>query len=264
MPKRYNIRWKPDDNAELRKAVKNFNAKISRLEKKNPEQKNALPDKVTVKQMKELIETRQDLKREINALKRFSSKRGSEEIITVPENKYNVKITKWQKEEMTRRAGVINRRRKKRLEEIQEVEMSHMGKPLGYKRGDIGMGKADEVALRPIQPFTPSMNRADLKKKYGALLIESREQYWNEKEARLKENVMNGIKSNYGSSEYKEDVEKILDAIENMDFKEFYKRFMSESDEMEIISPPPGSISEDTIKANIESLKSTWIPNEKG
>ena len=67
MPRISNIRWNENQNAELRKAVKNFNAKITRLEKKHPEIKNALPEKVSVKAMKELIGTRKDLQREINS-----------------------------------------------------------------------------------------------------------------------------------------------------------------------------------------------------
>lgn len=74
MSRRHNIKWQKSDSQDLSKAVKNFNAKISRLEKKNPELKNALPEKVSVRQLKELINTRQDLKREINSLKRFSKK----------------------------------------------------------------------------------------------------------------------------------------------------------------------------------------------
>ena len=55
MSKRYNIKWRQDDSERLTKAVKNFNAKITRLEKKNPENKNALPERVSAKQLKELI-----------------------------------------------------------------------------------------------------------------------------------------------------------------------------------------------------------------
>ena len=69
-------------------------------------------------QLKDLINTRQDLNREINALRRFS-KRGNEEIVIIPNTDYNVKTTKWQRTEMNRRVGYINRRRQKRLEEMQ-------------------------------------------------------------------------------------------------------------------------------------------------
>ncbi len=93
MPKIYSIRWTKSDSEDLAKAVKNFNAKIKRLETKFPKTKNSLPQKVSMKEMKDLIKTRADFKREINALKRFS-KKGAETLVTVPGNEYDLKITK--------------------------------------------------------------------------------------------------------------------------------------------------------------------------
>ena len=208
MSKQYNIRWKPDDNQELRKAVKNFNAKIRRLEKKDPQNKAALPEKVTVRQLKELISTRRDLNRELNALKRFS-KKGSEEIIDVPDSKYNLKITKWQKEEMTRRAGIINRKRKRRLRELSEIQLESRGEKLGYTRGAIGMGKAEEISLTPIRAFTPGMNTRDLKKKYNMILKESQSVSWDEKELRLKANYIKALQQNFNPNDVKDIIEEI-------------------------------------------------------
>ena len=98
MSKYHKIRWNESDEQELKRAVRNFNAKLRRLEKKDPQKynKNTLPtfwdsvnetytNRVSVGQMKELINTRNDLKRELNSLKRFS-KRGSEEIVFIPTN----------------------------------------------------------------------------------------------------------------------------------------------------------------------------------
>ena len=95
MSKQYKIKWSKQDIEELNKVVKNFNAKITRLNKKNPENANIHPEKVSTADLKKLIETRQDLKRELNALRRFS-KRGAELIVDAPDTQYNVKITKWQ------------------------------------------------------------------------------------------------------------------------------------------------------------------------
>lgn len=259
MSRRSAIRWKQSDEAELKKAVRNFNDKIRRLEKKNPELKNTLPDRVSVKEIKNLIETRQDLKRELNSLRRFS-KRGAEELVTVPDSKYNLKITKWQKNEMSRRIGVINRKRKERYKYLSEIEMTSRGQKLGYTKGDIGMGAIDENSVKPMKPFFPSMNRTDVNKRFRAIRKESKENYWTEKELRLKANVMKGIEANYKAL-FPDDTEKILDAIENMDFKDFYAKFMGESGEMEIVSPPPGATMDDVLSVNIEVLKSTWVPN---
>lgn len=253
MPRRYNIKWRKSDEQELKRAVRNYNDKIRRLEKKAPEYKSALPERVSVREIKELISTRQDLKRELNSLKRFSVK-GAEEIIDAPDNDYNLKITKWQKKEMVRRAAVINRRRTKRLKEIEEVEMTSGGEKLGYTKGQFGMGKAEEVALKPIKPFNPSMSRADLKKKYRQMLKESQADFYNAKEERMKKNYIQGLLENYREN----DISEIVKKIENMDFKDFYSKFQGEVGTFEFAYPP----NEEEYEGYLSKLKSTWIPQK--
>ena len=253
MSKPYNIRWKSSDNAELRRAVKNFNAKISRLQKKNPKESAALPERVTVKQLKTLISTRQDLNREINALKRFT-KRGAEEIITAPDNKYNLKITKWQKEEMTRRAAIINRKRKKRLDDLVDIELESRGEKLGYTKGAIGMGKAEEVSLRPIRAFTPGMSRQDVNKKFSVIMRESQTSYWHEREIRMKANYIKSLEENFNPA----DISDIVERIDRMDFLDFRKVFEAEGGNFELSYPPDA----ESYQAHLTALKSIWTPNK--
>lgn len=254
MSRQYNIRWTPDDEKELKRIVKNFNAKITRLEKKNPKEKGALPERESVKHLKQLISTRADLKRELNSLKRFSQK-GAEEIITAPDNKYNLKLTKWQKEEMTRRAGVVNRRRKQRLKEISEEEVMHRGKKLGYKKGELGMGSYDENSLKPINAFTPSMNRADLKAKSDVLKRESQSNYWKKREDLHKANYIKSLEENLGGGS---DVKQIIRQIEGMSYDQFRKIFESENAIMEHSYP----LDDEQRKEEIEFLKSVWMPKK--
>jgi hypothetical protein len=254
MSKRYNIRWTESDKQELRRTVKNFNAKISRLEKKDPQNKNALPEKMTVKALEELIDTRQDLKRELNSLQRFT-KRGAEEIIAVPENDYNLKITKWQKEEMTRRTAVINQKRQRRLDALKEVEMKSGGENLGYTVGQFGMGKAEEISLRPMKPFSTKMNTADLKKKFKHILKESQSNYFNRKDELLRENYIKGLKQNYNE----DDVADIIEAIEDMEFNEFYSTYQAEGGTMEFASIKPSKREYDGY---VNQLKAQWKPNK--
>lgn len=263
MSRKYNIKWTEADNKELKRVVKNFNAKISRLEKKNPQHASKYPERVTVKELRELIETRQDFKREINTLKRFSNK-GAETIIDVPDNKYNLKTTKWQKEEMNRRLFKINRIREERRQMVIDLDMSSRGKKTGYKRGEFGMGRADKNALEPIKAFTPSMNRQDLNEKFKTLKREHQDKFWEKKDKQLKANYISGIKQTYNNKQYEDEVNEIIKAIEDMDFKEFYKIFEAEGGTMEIVSPQPGDSAIEKVEANLEALKSTWIPNYKG
>lgn len=272
MSKYSTIRWRQSDDAELKRNVKNFNAKISRLEKKYPKLKNVLPERVTVEQMKELIDTRKDFNREMKSLQRFTARtnviRQEDDgtftgIVTVPDSKYNLKVTKWQKEEMTRQIGYINKVRKQQAEKILNMELESQGQKLHYTRGDIGMGSVDKNALDPMKAFFPTMSRTDLNKRFKAIKQERQVGYWMKKQMQLARNVMNGILANYNAEKYKDDVDAIISAIENMSFNEFYEKFMTQNDVMELVSPPPGTDFDDKMEINLEVLKSTWVPNYK-
>ena len=151
MSKKYRIKWRDSDEQEVKRVVRNFNAKLARLEKKNPElYKNTLPTfydretdthtkRLSVRQFKELVETRQDLKRELNSLKRFA-RRGAEEIVVIPDTQYNIKTTKWQKREMNIMTGILNRKRSKRLNEIR----SSLVEGQDYTLGELNMGSTGE------------------------------------------------------------------------------------------------------------------------
>ena len=253
MPKQYNIRWRKDDSEQLRKAVKNYNAKIDRLAKKNPESASALPEKTSVRQMKELIDTRQDLNREINALRRFS-KKGAETLVDVPDSEYNLKITKWQKNEMTRRVGIINRKRKKRLDDITSMEVTSRGEGLGYTRGQLGMGRAEEVQLQPMRPFTAKMTRHDLKMKARAINLQSQSTYFNRRDEQFRRGFIDTLRRNYNE----EDIKDVIEAIEDMDFKTFYHTFQSEGGTFEFAYPGDDS----QYQGYVNALKATWTPNK--
>ena len=256
MSKQYKTRWREDDQDALRKAVKNFNAKLTRLEKKDPAQKNALPDRVTVKQMKELITTRQDLQRELNALRRFT-RPGAEQLVEIPEHEYNMKITKWQKEEMTRRVAIINRKRKDRYEAIRDLEMKDRGEGLGYTVGEadegIGMKSVDRNASAPMKAFSGKMTRPDLRAKFRNIMQESQSSYWNRREEIMKNTYKKTILENFSEN----DVQDVLKAIDNMSFGDFYEKFKSDSGKFESLYPGDQA----QYKSYVEGLKSTWIPS---
>lgn len=255
MSKQYKIRWKRSDEEELRRVVKNFNAKITRLEKKYPKEKVALPERVTVKQLKELINTRQDLKRELNALKRFS-KRGAETIVIVPETDYNLKITKWQKTEMNRRLGIINRKRKKRLEEIADIDMTSRGEKLGYKKGELGMGRVEEIELTPMIAFSRTMTYTGLKKKFKNIMVESQSDYWNKRDLIMKESYIKSLENNF-NPEY---VKDIIAIIKDMEYGDFRKIYESEGGNFERNYP----LNQQQMIENSTYLRSVWSPNRKG
>lgn len=83
------MKFKSSTNKEIARVVKNFNQKVSRLEKLGREN---LPEKIRIKDLKSNVYSSSDLKRELNKLKRFS-KRGAEDVLTG----YGTPITKWEK-----------------------------------------------------------------------------------------------------------------------------------------------------------------------
>lgn len=67
------IRWQQKDYLSLGRAVANFNKKINELQKE--EKKLYLPETKNYKEIKQNIQTRNELNRIINSLKRFSKER---------------------------------------------------------------------------------------------------------------------------------------------------------------------------------------------
>lgn len=253
MSKQYNIRWKQSDSEELTKAVRNFNAKIDRAAKKlSPKEREALPERASVRELKKLIVSRNDLNRELRALRSFS-KKGAEELVEAPGSDYNLKITKWQKTQMLRRATLINKARDKVRQEIADLDMTQGGKSLGYSRGDFGMGKASDLSLRPIKAFTPKMTRTDLKKKYKAILRESQSTYWEKRDQLLKDNIIKTILDNFRE----DDVKDVIEAIEKMTSKQLRKIFEAEGGNMEFAYPPDF----EQYEAYLSELKATWTRN---
>lgn len=114
MPKQYNIKWRGSDTTALQRAVKNFNAKLTRLIAKNPSNVRYYPEKVSIRDIKSRIATRADFNREINKLSRFSL-RGAEKLTTTPTG---VKLTKYERKEIGIMTGVINRKRKQEIERL--------------------------------------------------------------------------------------------------------------------------------------------------
>lgn len=254
MSKRYNIRWSESDNKELSRLVRNFNAKVKRLESKYAGSDVIIPERVTVKEMRELIDTRRDLQRELKSLQKFTQ-RGSEEIITIPNTDNNIELTKWQKEEMTKRAGIINRKRTLRRKKLEEQELSHGGKSLGYTRGDIGMGKADEVVLRPTKIFTKKMTKDDIRYKFSHFRRESQSSYWHKRDIAMREGFIDALETNFNTH----DIQDVIKAIREMPVDEFKEILLEDPEDFSTAYPP----SDEEYAEYLSKLKSIWLPQDK-
>ena len=264
MSKQYNIKWREQDEKELRRVVRNFNDKLQRLVKENPENKNILPQfwneqtqqfesRITIQTLKGLIQTRADYNRQLNMLKRFG-RRGAEEIIEAPTNEYGARTTKWQKSEMARMAQIVNLRRRERLENLENVKMLDSYGELGYTLGQrFGMGLASRNSLNPIKTFTRSQTQADLKQKVRALMRESASNYAKDRDLMLKENFINELRQNYNES----DISDVIERIRSMDDDLFVLKFEARGDKFELAYPPDRGSEE--YKNYMSELKGYWL-----
>lgn len=264
MPKQYNIKWRVQDEQELRRVARNFNDKLRRLVKAHPENKNILPQfynekteefesRITIDTLKSLIQTRADFNRNINMLKRFTE-RGAERIIDAPGNVYGSKTTVWQKQEVARMASIVNQKRQERLDALNIVEMANAHGKLGYTLGEMfGMGLASVNKLAPTKGFTKAQSQTDIKYKFRALINEARTKYHTDRDKILKENYIKSLEENYN----KKDIQDVISSIRNMNSDLFILKFEAKGDAFEFSYPPD----KDTYDQYLSELKGYWVGN---
>ena len=262
MSRQYNIKWREQDEKELRRVARNFNDKLRREVKKSPENKNILPQfynenteqfesRITVTMLHDLIKTRADYNRMLNMLKRFSQ-RGAEKIVDAPSNDYGTRTTKWQKQEMARMVGIVNRKRQERLNKLNLVEMMNSQGSLGYTLGQMfGMGLASKNKLSPTKAFTPSQSQTDLKYKFRGLLTESKTTYHQDRDMLLKENYIRTLQENYKTK----DIQDVISKIRGMGSDTFVLKFEAKGDAFEFAYPPD----EEQYQNYLSELKGYWL-----
>lgn len=115
MPKNSVIKWRKEDEKVLRKAISDFNKKVSKLEKTRKD-KSYLPAKIDYQGTKELVKTRSELDRIVRSLGRF---KGSEAFkkVTLPSGE---ELTNWEKKEISYQKASAVRRIKKRMAQIEK------------------------------------------------------------------------------------------------------------------------------------------------
>lgn len=122
-----NIKWRKKDRVKLSRYVQKFNAKITRLEKANPEIADAglYPDRLNVNDIIGIISTRKDYNRVIKRIDRFFKK----DAASIKTLDSGVKITKYEYNEAKIAERVVNIRRKKTREKagISEARAKEVG-----------------------------------------------------------------------------------------------------------------------------------------
>lgn len=126
------IRYNKELVSKINKTVQNYNAKIRRLQKTNPSL--SLPEKISAKSIRNMSDTRQELNRTLNALKRFS-KRGAEENIILPSGEI---ISNYELKELKRESARLQRNLTKRINELAGTTPRVAGIKQDYTYAEMG------------------------------------------------------------------------------------------------------------------------------
>lgn len=183
MPRQYNIKWRNKDKTRLSNTVRQFNAKITRMLKKNPELAPYLPERLTVQGLRDKIQTRQDFNREIKSARRFL-KPGAETPVT---SATGIRTTRWEKREIGIKVGVINQRRNRELKKMNPTT----------EKGT--MGTIRENNLRPKKYDIDKIKASDWDMFVYGVEKQIMSGYTAQKNELYKQNFIKAVKTAFGS-----------------------------------------------------------------
>ena len=149
-----------DSNAELQRAINKFNAKIKRLE--TVDREIDIPEKESITAIKDRVNNKWDLNREIDRLERFT-KRNAEELI---QNKSGVVMSKWEFENLQREQRRLNARLLRDIERYGNIKPKEFGKEQSVTYAQMGDEKLSNLKARQRAISGKSLskiNRSQLK-----------------------------------------------------------------------------------------------------
>lgn len=126
------IRYDKALQGELQRTVRNFNSKINRLKKIDSNLN--LPEKVSIRELKNKYTNRRDLKREIENLKLFQTRNIEESVTT----KGGVKTSKYELEVMKRESRRIKGQITRELKRRETTKIKTFGREEDVTYAEIG------------------------------------------------------------------------------------------------------------------------------
>lgn len=145
-----------DSEKELIKAVRNFNSKIRRLEKSSKDLN--LPEKASIKIIKERVYDKRSLNREIDKLQTFTL-RGMEETLEIESG---LKMTRYEYENLKREQKRLSAKLYRTQRKLGEITQTIGGKELHYKVKE--MGREDLSNIKAKRKTLKSFNLSKLNK----------------------------------------------------------------------------------------------------
>lgn len=184
MPK---IKWRRSDEDLLRRTVKNFNAKISRVAKAHPELAKYQPEKANFKELRNQLQQlpRSEFKKEIARMQRYSVK-GAEKIREADTGGF---VTNYSFREITIYRQTINREKAKRRKEKQFTGEKAMegNKFISEREADLLPERA------PKQRTEAGWRKLEMR-----LYRQQRADYREARQEQYRENILTAVSRVYG------------------------------------------------------------------
>ena len=217
MPKQEpNIRWRKSDTQKLQRLVKNFNAKLTRLAKKDPDNAKYLPERLSMKKIRSEITTRKDFNEAVSDFSLFT-KRGQEEMLHSESKRTGLQITKWEYNYYNKRREKAEKIKREIYEELGDKEVLQAGKATGNKRKE--MGKIRENELKPSKAdfLNKTSKEWELAKRAIDKMLNADARL--ERQLTMRENYLKGLRES-GILDAMPELEEI---INELDPKTFYE-----------------------------------------
>ena len=201
------IKWRKQDIENVRNVVRQFNRKLTMTERKHPETKGKLPERLTVAEVMKQIQTRKDYNKLVNSYKRFYQRKDSIDLIS---NKNGLEVTKWEKREAEINLRAVNRKRAARR------------KATGATTFTGTMGKLDDMHLNKRHYDFDSFSSKSLWDSFKKSVRDETLSSWDfDKKSIWYGNLRKAINNQFGENN---ELNDILDRIDpEILLKEFFK-----------------------------------------
>lgn len=192
------LKWKKEDEKNLRKAISDFNKKVRKLSK-GKKDSSYLPAEIDYEKTKDLIKTRSELNRVMRSLGRFKGREAYKKV-TLPSGE---KLTAWEKKEISYQKAQAVRRIKRRMAEVKNVP--YMGNE-EYQRLSSTLKSIQNLYKKKGKEFARVVSRIE---NLGSSDYDMRRAYI------YKENYLSMFKKTFFIHPQYEEIYKKLEAIEN-------------------------------------------------
>lgn len=211
------IPFKSRDAEELQRQVNRFNKKLKRIKRKYENEDIMLPDKLSVKQLKQHIQSRKDLNNFYKTVDRFM-RRDSEELVTLESG---IQMTKFQRNEISIGIRKAKSNIRKMQKKFDEIETNTDNPTLNFARFRFKTKEKER-----LQGTYESLGKVSKRDKQSLQRLNERiNKYSSEtgihkRNIQYKKNYLKALESVYKS--YGVDYERLKEKLEDINVDDFY------------------------------------------